>query len=559
MQRRNMEDSFIQLVEDSIKKYWDKDAMTDFGGVTLQYKGLARKIEKIHILYREAGICKKDRIAICGKNNVNWCVAFLGTITYGAIAVPILNDFKADSIHNIVNHSGSRFLFIADNVWENLNEDSMKYLECVISLQSTSILYSRSELCNCTFNHLNQLFGEKYPSRFLPESISYEIDNPEDTVIINYTSGTTGYSKGVMLPCRSILSNILQCREKIGLQPVDNVVSILPLGHVFGMTIDFLYAITSGAHLWFLMRSPSPRIIMETFPIIRPRVIACVPLVIEKIIKKNILPRIDNKIGRLLLRVPILNERIKERALKEAVDAFGGAFKEIIIGGAPFNEDIERFLHLIGFPYTVAYGMTECGPLITISDCKEYVLRSCGKAAPGMELKVLSPNPKSISGELTCKGPNLMKGYFRNEEETNKVIDADGWFRTGDMVTIDADGNVFIKGRCKNMLLSPTGQNIYPEEIESKINSLPCVNESLVIMKDEKLVALVYPDYSMINAGDGVVTSEQRVELIKESLKELNTQLPSFSQINHVVIWGEEFEKTAKKSIKRYLYQNVEI
>jgi len=554
-----MEESFIKLVEYSIKDNWDLNALTDFNGVTLQYKGLARKIEKIHILFRASGIKEGDKIAVCGRNSVNWCVAFLATVTYRAVIVPILNDFKADNIHNIVNHSGSRILFVTDQVWENLNEESMDGLDGVISLIDSHIIFSRSSLLNQTFNHLNELFGKEYPFKFLPKSVSYTSENPEDLAIINYTSGTSGFSKGVMLPYRSLMSNICQCREKIGLKAGDDVVSILPLGHVFGMTVDFLYGITSGVHIWFLTRSPSPRIIMETFPLIKPRVIACVPLILEKIIKKNILPRIDNKIGRLLLRVPILNDKIKEHARREAMAAFGGNFYEIIIGGAPFNEDVEKFLRFIGFPYIVAYGMTECGPLITISRQEDYVSRSCGAAAPGMQLKVNSPNPTVVSGELMCKGANVMLGYYKNPEETTRVIDSDGWLHTGDMVTMDTDGNVFIKGRCKNMLLSTSGQNIYPEEIESKINSLPVVSESLVIMKDGKLVALVYPDYSMITSGDGVVNKSEREFLINEALKEVNSLLPSFSQISRVVIWGEEFEKTAKKSIKRYLYQNINV
>lgn len=554
-----MEEGFIRLIERSIRDNWDLNALTDFNGVTLQYKGLARKIEKIHILFQSSGIERGDRIAVCGRNSVNWCVSFLATVTYGAVIVPILHDFKADNIHNIVNHSGSRLFFVADQVWENLNEESMPDLEGIVSLNDSRIIFSRSGRLNGAFDHLNELFGKEYPFKFLPESISYQSEDPEDVAIINYTSGTTGFSKGVMLPYRSILSNILQCREKIGLKAGDDVVSILPLGHVFGMTVDFLYGITHGVHLWFLSRSPSPRLIMEMFPLIKPKVIACVPLVLEKIIKKNILPRVDNKIGRLLLRLPIINDKIKEYARHEAMSAFGGNFYEIIIGGAPFNEDVEKFLKLIGFPYTVAYGMTECGPLITISREEEYMTRSCGKAAPGMQLKVDSSNPLEISGELMCKGPNLMLGYYKNPEETAKIIDSDGWLRTGDMVTMDAHGNVFIKGRCKNMLLGTSGQNIYPEEIESKINSLPVVNESLVIMKDGKLVALIYPDYSMITSGDGVVKESERLQIIEDSLKDVNSSLPSYSQISRVVIWGEEFEKTAKKSIKRYLYQNVNV
>lgn len=529
--------------------------MTDYKGITLQYRDVARKIEKIHILLHQAGIRKGDKISICGRNSAHWTVTYLGVITYGAVVVPILHEFKADQVHNIVNHSESRLLFVGDQMWENLNEAAMPHLEGIIELKDFAIPVSRSKKLTHAREHLNELFGQKYPCRFRPEDIHYKTEQPDDLAIINYTSGTTGYSKGVMLSYRSILSNILFCREKIGLRSGDSVVAMLPLGHVFGMTFDFLYGIVSGAHLWYLTRMPSPKIIAESFAEIRPRMICCVPLIVEKIVKKNILPKVDNKLGKLLLHVPIISEKIKDSIRQKAMEVFGGNFIEIIIGGAPFNAEVEAFLKMIEFPYTIAYGMTECGPIICHSRWDELKLTSCGKVATRMVAKVLSDDPERIPGELVCKGPNLMLGYYKNEEATRQVIDPEGWLHTGDMATIDAEGHVFIKGRCKNLLLTATGQNIYPEEIESKLNNMPYVAESLIVLQQDKLVALIYPDSDDAFAhGLSQADLEQAMEANR---LELNRQLPAYSQITRYKLYPEEFEKTAKKSIKRFLYQDI--
>lgn len=550
-----LEQSFIALIEQSIKKHWHLNAMTDYKGITLQYRDVARKIEKIHILLHQAGIRKGDKISICGRNSAHWTVTYLGVITYGAVVVPILHEFKADQVHNIVNHSESRLLFVGDQMWENLNEAAMPHLEGIIELKDFAIPVSRSKKLTHAREHLNELFGQKYPCRFRPEDIHYKTEQPDDLAIINYTSGTTGYSKGVMLSYRSILSNILFCREKIGLRSGDSVVAMLPLGHVFGMTFDFLYGIVSGAHLWYLTRMPSPKIIAESFAEIRPRMICCVPLIVEKIVKKNILPKVDNKLGKLLLHVPIISEKIKDSIRQKAMEVFGGNFIEIIIGGAPFNAEVEAFLKMIEFPYTIAYGMTECGPIICHSRWDELKLTSCGKVATRMVAKVLSDDPERIPGELVCKGPNLMLGYYKNEEATRQVIDPEGWLHTGDMATIDAEGHVFIKGRCKNLLLTATGQNIYPEEIESKLNNMPYVAESLIILQQDKLVALIYPDSDDAFAhGLSQADLEQAMEANR---LELNRQLPAYSQITRYKLYPEEFEKTAKKSIKRFLYQDI--
>ena len=550
-----LEQSFIALIEQSIKTNWYLNALTDYKGITLQYRDVARKIEKIHILLENAGIEKGDKIAICGRNSAHWTVTYLAVITYGAVVVPILHEFKADQVHNIVNHSEARLLFVGDQIWENLNEAAMPHLEGIIELKDFGVPVSRSEKLAYARDHLNEIFGHKFPCRFRPDDISYEKEKSEDLAIINYTSGTTGYSKGVMLPYRSILSNVLYCKEKIGLKAGDSVVSMLPLGHVFGMTFDFLYGFTAGAHLWFLTRMPSPKIIAESFAEIRPRVIACVPLIVEKIFKKNILPKVDNKLGKLLLHVPILSDKIKELIKQKAMEVFGGNFIEIIIGGAPFNAEVEAFLKMIDFPYTIAYGMTECGPIICHSHWTELKLASCGKVAARMEAKVLSPNPSAIAGELVCRGANLMLGYYKNEEATRQVIDTEGWLHTGDMATIDEDGNVFIKGRCKNLLLTSSGQNIYPEEIESKLNNMPYVSESLIILQQDKLVGLIYPDSD--DAFAHGLSQSDLVRVMEENRLELNKQLPAFSQIARFKLYPEEFEKTAKKSIKRFLYQDI--
>ena len=547
--------SLIQLIEESIRKNWNLDAMTDYKGATLQYKDVARKIEKMHILFEHAGIKKGDKIALCGRNSANWTATFLGVITYGAVAVPILHEFKADNVHNIVNHSEARMLFVGDQVWENFNEAAMPHLEGIIELKNFDLVVSRSQRLTYAREHLNEEFGKRYPCRFRAENVSYRREEPEELAVINYTSGTTGYSKGVMLPYRSIISNVVHIHKKVGLKPGDNVVSMLPLGHIFGLVFDFIYGVTVGAHLWFLTRMPSPKIIAESFAEIRPRVIACVPLIVEKIFKKNILPKVDNKLGKLLLKLPIVSDKIKEQISTQAMEVFGGNFIEIVIGGAPFNPEVEAFLRKINFPYTIAYGMTEAAPLICHSRWDEIQYTSCGKTVSNMETKVLSSDPERIPGELVCRGMNVMLGYYKNEEATAQAIDCNGWLHTGDMAIKDAEGNIFIKGRCKNMLLTASGQNIYPEEIEARLNNMPFVNESLVILAGDKLIALVYPDNEEAFAqGMDKKALEAAIEVNRT---ELNKMLPAYSQITRIKLYPEEFEKTAKKSIKRFLYQDI--
>lgn len=549
------EQRFIGYIEQSIINNWDANALTDYKGITLQYKDVARKIAKFHIILEMAGIQPGDKIAVCGRNSAHWAVTFLATVTYGAVIVPILHEFKADNIHNIVNHSEAKLLFVGEQVWENLNEDRMPLLEGISSLTDFAPLVSRNNKLTYAHEHRNEIYGQRYPRNFRPEHISYRKEMPEELAVINYTSGTTGYSKGVMLPYRSLWSNIAYCHEMLPVKPGDHIVSMLPMGHVFGMVYDFLYGFSAGAHLYFLTRMPSPKIIAQSFAEIKPRVISCVPLIVEKIIKKDILPKLDNKIGKLLLKVPIVNDKIKAAARQAAMEIFGGNFDEIIIGGAPFNAEVEAFLKQIGFPYTIAYGMTECGPIICSSRWETLKQASCGKATSRMEVKIDSPDPKSIAGEIICKGMNLMLGYYKNPEATSQIIDVNGWLHTGDLATMDSEGYVTVRGRSKNMLLTSSGQNIYPEEIESKFNNMPYVSESLVLLQKDKLVALIYPDFDDAFAHG---LSQTDIERMMETNRiELNQQLPSYCQITRIKIHFEEFEKTAKKSIKRFMYQEA--
>lgn len=549
------EHQFIDYIEQSIIKNWDRDALTDYKGITLQYKDVARKIAKFHIVLESAGIQPGDKIAVCGRNSAHWAVTFLATITYGAVIVPILHEFKADNIHNIVNHSEAKLLFVGDQAWENLNEDAMPLLEGIALLTDFSALVSRNEKLTYAFEHRNAIYGQRYPKNFRPEHICYRKDKPEELAIINYTSGTTGYSKGVMLPYRSIWSNVTYCFEMLPVKPGDNIVSMLPMGHVFGMVYDFLYGFSAGAHIYFLTRMPSPKIIAQSFAEIKPRVISCVPLIVEKIIKKDILPKVDSKIGKLLLKVPIINDKIKSLARQAAMEIFGGNFDEIIVGGAPFNAEVEAFLKKIGFPYTIAYGMTECGPIICSSRWETLKLASCGKATTRMEVKIDSPNPQTHAGEIICRGMNMMLGYYKNPEATSQIIDIHGWLHTGDLGTMDEEGYITVRGRSKNLLLTSSGQNIYPEEIESKLNNLPYVSESIIVLQQEKLVALIYPDFD--DAFAHGLQQEDIQKVMEQNRIELNLQLPNYSQISKIKIHFEEFEKTAKKSIKRFMYQEA--
>ncbi|MBR3021103.1 MAG: AMP-binding protein [Bacteroidaceae bacterium] len=547
-----MED-IVKLIEKSVKKNWTLDALTDYRGTTHQFKDVARKIEKLHILFETVGIEKGDKIAICGRNSSHWAVAFLATMTYGAVAVPILHEFKPDNVHNIINHSDSRLLFVGESNWEGMDENSIPGVLGVLLINDFSVLVSRTEKLTYAREHLNELFGRKFPSRFEPKDIHYESPDPESLALINYTSGSTGHSKGVMIPYRALSSNIEFAYGVVLLNPGDKIVSMLPMAHTYGMTFEFLYEFTVGVHIYLLTRIPSPKIVFQAFSEVKPNIIVAVPLIIEKIIKKNILPRMSTFPINVLSRIPLVNDAVRNSVRDQMVRSFGGNFYEIIIGGAAFNPEVDKFLHTIRFPYTVGYGATECAPIICYEDWKSTKVGSCGKAVINMEVRINSSDPQHEAGEILCRGKNVMLGYYKNEELTRQTIDADGWLHTGDLGILDSEGRIYIKGRSKNMILGASGQNIYPEEIEDQLNSYPFVAESLVIDRAGALVALVYPDTDRV-AAEGK-TADDVVEIMESNRVNINKTLPVYSQISRFVIQEEEFEKTPKKSIKRFLYQ----
>ena len=550
--------SFNALIEKSIIDNWDMDALTDYKGATLQYHDVARKIEKLHIMFENSGVQKGDKIALCGRNSANWAVAFLATLTYGAIAVPILHEFTADQIHNIVNHSDAKILFTGDVVATLIDATKMPNLEGIIYIPDYSLLVSRTDKLTYAREHLNEMFGKKFPKYFRKEHVKYyRENNPNQMAMINYTSGTTGFSKGVMVPYRALWSNYDFACQVMGkhVKKGSNVISILPMAHMYGMAFEFSYEFLSGCHVFFLTRVPSPAIIAQAFADVKPAIIIAVPLVIEKIIRKRVFPKIQNNRMRLLLNMPVINKKVIERIREQVVNAFGGNFYEIIVGGAAFNQEVESFLKRINFPYTVGYGATECAPIICYADYQNFVPGSCGKAAVHMEVKIDSPDPENIPGEILTKGLNVMLVYYKNEEATRSTLDKDGWYHTGDLGLMDAKGNVFIKGRSKNMLLSSNGQNIYPEEIEDKLNSMTLVTESVVIQKGDKLVGLVFPDFE--EARTLGFTNEDLEKVMEQNRIELNNVLPAYSKLSAIKLHEEEFAKTPKKSIKRYLYQDA--
>lgn len=548
-----MEECFLKYIEESIHNHWNKPALTDFQGATSSYKDVARKIEKLHLLFEHCGIQKGDKIALCSRNTSTWGIAFLATLTYGAVVVPILNEFKPDNIHHIVNHSEARLLFVGDVVWDNLNADEMPDVDGILRIEDYSLRFSRKEQLTEARARLNALFGEKYPDRFRPEDVHYEYDHLDDLAMINYTSGTTSSSKGVMLPYRSLWANLKFAIGVFGVTPGEKLVSMLPMAHMYGLAFEFIYEFVSGMHVHFLSRMPSPKVIADAFAEVKPNIIVAVPLIIEKIIKKKVFPTIEKPHMKLLMSIPFVNDKIRDTIRQKVVDAFGGNFKELIIGGAALNQEVEHFLKSIHFPYTVGYGMTECGPILAYDSWKTFKQGSCGKAVPRMELRINSDDQQNTVGEILAKGDCLMTGYFKNPEATQAALDKDGWLHTGDMGIIDADGYLYIRGRCKNMILSANGQNIYPEEIEDKLNNTPFVSESIVVDRSGKLVALIHPDADQINAEN--LSEEQLNEAITNNLKELNLQLPAYSQLTSYELYKDEFEKTPKRSIKRFLYQ----
>lgn len=547
--------SFNSYIEKTIKDNWLLDALTDYKGATLQYHDVARKIEKLHIMMDAAGIKQGDRIAVCGRNSAHWAVAFLATLTYGAVIVPILHEFNGEQIHNIVNHSESRLLFVGDYVVKTIDEKEMPHLEGIFNLPDFSLYISRNDALTHAREHLNELFGQKYPNAFRREDVHWHTDTAEELCMINYTSGTTGFSKGVMLPYRALWGNVDFCQKRLGSQmpKFSRTLSILPMAHMYGMAIEFLFPFCSGYHLFFLTRLPSPAVIAEAFKEVCPDVVVAVPLIIEKIIRKRVFPKIQSNAVKLLLQMPVVQKKVKERICQEVYAAFGGRAYEVIVGGAPLNQEIEQFLKSIEFPVTVGYGTTECAPLISYSDYHDFVPGSCGTPLPCMEVRIASSDPENVEGEIITRGTNVMLGYYKNEEATRQAIDSDGWYHTGDLATMSSDGHIFIRGRLKNMLLGANGQNVYPEEIEDKLNSMALVSESLIVQRGDKLVALVYPDQEEVkNMG---FSQEDLENIMEQNRQELNMLLPVYSKLQAIEIREEEFMKTPKKSIKRYLYK----
>lgn len=550
--------SFNFLIEQSIIKNWDQDALTDYKGATLQFHDVARKIEKLHIVFENSGLMPGDKVALCGRNSSHWAVAFLAVVTYGAVAVPIQHEFTPEQIYNIVNHSDSKLLFVGDVVATTIDADQMPSLEGVVYLPDFSLVVSRSEKLTYAREHLNEMFGQKYPKYFRKEHVNYyKEQSPDELVLINYTSGTTGFSKGVMLPYRALWGNLDYVLDVLGphIKSGSNIVSILPMAHMYGMMVEFIFGFVNGNHLFYLTRLPSPSLIAEAFAQVKPSLIVAVPMIVEKIVRKMVMPVVQSNRVRLLLNMPVVNKRVKANIRDMVADVFGGNAYEVITGGAALNQEIEAFLRDIEFPITVGYGTTETAPLITFSDYKDFLPGSCGLPVKHMEVRIDSDDPQNTPGEVLARGMNTMLGYYKNEEATRAVLDADGWYHTGDLGTMSADGHVFIRGRIKNMLLGSNGQNVYPEEIEDKLNSMAYVNESLIVQKGDKLIGLVHPDYDEAKAMD--FSEDDLVSIMEQNRLKLNEQLPPFCKISELRLHEDEFVKTPKKSIKRYLYKDV--
>ena len=546
--------SVNKTFQEAFKKNWERPAISNYQGVTLKFGDVARRMEKLHIMFEECGLQKGDKVAICSRNQANWAVAFLAAMTYGAVPVPLLHEFKSSNIHHLVNHSEAKILFVDDVIWEGLSETEMPDLHAIIQVNTFKLLYAKDEKITQAREHLNELFGRKYPNVFTADDLNYYEDQPDELAIINYTSGTSGFSKGVMIPYRAVASNLEFGRTVLpGLDNTKNVVSMLPSAHMYGLMFELLYELSVGAHVHFLSRVPSPKIIMQALVDVKPYIIVAVPLVIEKIYKTKVKPILEKEGIKVLMKLPVLNQVVMNKIKAELVNAFGGEFYEVIIGGAAFNKEVEAFFKKMGFPFTVGYGMTECAPIITYDDWQVEKLYSCGKAAPNMEVRIASADPVNIPGEIQVKGANVFLGYFKNEEATAEVFTEDGWFRTGDMGIMDEEGSLFIKGRTKCMILGPSGQNIYPEEVETVINSQPYVVDSLVVEDNGGLTALIYPNFQQ-GAKDGM-NQDAFIKYMEGTLADLNKELPNYAKLKKIEVMSEDFERTPKKSIKRYLYQ----
>ena len=546
--------SVNKVFEKSIKENWDRPAISNYQGVTLHYRDLARRIAKLHIMFEECGLERGDKVALCSRNQANWVVSFLAAMTYGAVPVPLMHEFKPSNINHLVNHSESKILFVDEVIWEGLSELEMGDLQAIIQVNTFKLLYSANDKITESRERLNELFGKYYPSEFTPDCINYYEDSADELAIINYTSGTSGFSKGVMIPYRAVRSNIEFAQKVLPqINSTSRVVSMLPTAHMYGLMFEVLYELTAGCHVFFLSRLPSPKIIMQALSEVKPTLVIAVPLIIEKIYKSKVKPVLEKSGIRFAMKLPGLDQLIMNKIKTELINAFGGEFYEVIIGGAAFNKEVEAFFKRMEFPFTVGYGMTECAPIITYDDYKTAKLYSCGRIVPNMEMKIDSPDPQNVPGELLVRGANVFLGYFKNEEATKEVLDADGWLHTGDMGVIDADGYLFLRGRSKCMILGPSGQNIYPEEVEAVLDTRPYVLESLVIEDNGGLTALIYPDFDLA-AKEGM-NQATFIKYIEDTLPEINKELPNYAKLKKIEVMSEAFERTPKKSIKRYLYQ----
>ncbi|MCF8366398.1 MAG: AMP-binding protein [Bacteroidales bacterium] len=537
------------LFSGAMQENWHRSAFSDFGGDTFSFRDVAGRIHFLHQLFKESKIAGGDKVALLGTNSSDWSISFLAILSYGAVVVPILPDFSTENIHHIINHSGSKLLLVSGSIFERIDPEHMKNVHGMIDLKNFGLLYDRNDKLKKALEKAESYYKTL---NIKPKDIIFKDGGSEDLAVISYTSGTSGFTKGVMLPRRSLFSNIIFAREHMPLNPGDSIVSFLPLAHVFGLLFEFLFPFVQGCHITFLTKVPSPAVVTKAFGEIRPHLILSVPLVIEKIYRKRILPKIDKPITKILLKTPVLSTIIEKKVNKALTETFGERFMEIVIGGAPLSEDVEVFFRKIGFRFTIGYGMTECGPLITYEGWKKCRFRSAGKVVDRMKIKIEKEKPDSEIGEILVKGENLMLGYYNNEEATKEVFTDDGWLKTGDLGYLDSDGYLYIKGRSKNMLLGPSGQNIYPEELEAKISGMPCVQECVVKQHNDKLVAMIYPDREAMECNNQDFQDIDKK--MKEMLKELNKGLPRYEQITDIEIVDEEFVKTPKKNIKRYLY-----
>ena len=546
--------SFLGLIEQSFRNNWNARAMTDFEGKTFYYRDFAREIDQLHEYFNAAGIQRGDKISICGKNSARWAIVFFATLSYGAVAVSILHEFDNESVQFIVDHSDSKIFFVDEAIWKRIDETTLPQVENVFSLDDFALLKSTSDQMSAFVHAAPSYFEKKYESGFFVNDLSFRTEKPEELAVINYTSGTTSSPKGVMLPYRSLWSNTKFANDSLEfIHAGDNIVCMLPMAHAYGLSFEVLNSISMGCHIYFLGKTPSPKVLMEAFAEYKPKLVLAVPLIIEKIVNRNVLPKLNKGAAAKLIKTPLLNKVIYNKVRKSMIDFFGGNLVEVVIGGAALNGDVEKFLRKVKFPYSVGYGMTECGPLVSYVFWNEFKERSCGKVVDRMEVKIDSEDPEKVVGEILTRGSNLMLGYYKNEEVTRQVFTPDGWLKTGDLGTLDKDNFVFIRGRNKNMILGPSGQNIYPEDVEEKINSSPYVSESLAIEDNHKVVALIVPDYEVLQA-EGIAT-DQLTTFFEKIVSNINAKLPSYSKISSFRIQNEEFEKTPKRSIKRFKYQ----